>query len=81
MAAHVEREGVGAVRDQRQDALVCESTFLGIDADLAEKSGHMTAPQAATLAAEAGARLLVLTHFSQRYPDSGVYLDEARLTC
>ena len=60
------------------DALVCESTFLGIDADLAEKSGHMTAPQAATLAAEAGARLLVLTHFSQRYPDSGVYLDEAR---
>lgn len=60
------------------DALVCESTFLDADADLAEKSGHMTAPQAATLAAEAGARLLVLTHFSQRYPDSGVYLDEAR---
>lgn len=60
------------------DALVCESTFLASDADLAEKSGHMTAPQAAELARDAGARLLVLTHFSQRYPDAEVYLDEAR---
>lgn len=59
------------------DALVCESTFLDEDAAVAAKSGHMTARQAGRLAAEAGARLLVLTHFSQRHPDAAVYLEEA----
>jgi ribonuclease Z len=59
------------------DLLVCESTFLDADQDLATRYGHMTARQAATLAREAGARLLVLTHFSQRYPDSRAFLDEA----
>jgi len=59
------------------DLLVCESTFLECDADLAASYGHLTAAQAARLAVEAGARQLVLTHFSQRYPDDTVFAAEA----
>ncbi|MDP9416916.1 MAG: MBL fold metallo-hydrolase, partial [Actinomycetota bacterium] len=51
------------------DLLVCEATFLDRDRDLAGRYGHLTARQAAQLALEAGARRLVLTHFSQRYGD------------
>jgi ribonuclease Z len=53
------------------DMLVCESTFADADAGLARDYGHLTAGQAGRIAAEAGARLLVLTHFSQRYESSG----------
>ncbi len=49
------------------DLLVIESTFLDADIDLAEKYRHLTAGQAGRLATEAGARRVVLTHFSQRY--------------
>jgi ribonuclease Z len=49
------------------DMLVCESTFADGDAVLAREYGHLTAGQAGRIAAESGARLLVLTHFSQRY--------------
>jgi ribonuclease Z len=59
------------------DLVVCESTFLERDADLAAAYGHMTAAQAARVAAEAGARRLVLTHFSQRYPDDAEFAAEA----
>ncbi|HEY5989434.1 MAG TPA: ribonuclease Z, partial [Streptosporangiaceae bacterium] len=51
------------------DMVVCESTFADSDAALADEYGHLTASQAGRIAAESGARLLVLTHFSQRYPD------------
>jgi ribonuclease Z len=50
------------------DLLVVESTFQDAETALAEAYGHLTARQAARLAADAGARELVLTHFSQRYP-------------
>ncbi|MCF2530609.1 ribonuclease Z [Yinghuangia soli] len=60
------------------DMLVCESTFLDADADLARAHGHMTAGEAAATAREAGARLLVLTHFSQRYTDPTAFLADAR---
>ncbi|GAC1599782.1 MAG: ribonuclease Z [Acidimicrobiales bacterium] len=59
------------------DLLVCESTFLSAEADLAEAYGHLTAAQAAHLAAAAGARRLVLTHYSQRHPDEQVFRAEA----
>jgi ribonuclease Z len=59
------------------DLLVIESTFLEEDAALARAYGHLTARQAATVAAECGVRTLVLTHFSQRYPDPERYRDEA----
>jgi ribonuclease Z len=49
------------------DLLVCESTFADPEAALAREYGHLTAGQAGRIAAEAGARRLVLTHFSQRY--------------
>jgi ribonuclease Z len=58
---------------ERADLLVIESTFLAEDAALAAEVGHLTAGQAARVAAESGVRRLVLTHFSQRYgaPGSG----------
>jgi ribonuclease Z len=49
------------------DMVVCESTFADTEAALAHQYGHLTAAHAGRIAAEAGARLLVLTHFSQRY--------------
>ncbi|MFG3257941.1 ribonuclease Z [Streptomyces sp. NPDC048172] len=60
------------------DLLVIESTFLHEDAALASESGHLTARQAGAVAAEAGVRHLVLTHFSQRYSDAGAFAREAR---
>ncbi|HEV7861053.1 MAG TPA: ribonuclease Z [Acidimicrobiia bacterium] len=59
------------------DLVVCESTFLERDADLAAAYGHLTAAQAARVAREAGARQLVLTHFSQRYSDDAEFAAEA----
>lgn len=60
------------------DMLVIEATFLAQDEDLAVQYGHLTARQAAQVAAECGVRTLVLTHFSQRYQDAaGRYIDEA----
>ncbi|MCM2578945.1 ribonuclease Z [Streptomyces meridianus] len=60
------------------DMLVIESTFLDGDIRLAEEHGHLTAGQAASVAKRAGVRHLVLTHFSQRYPDPSVFEDQAR---
>jgi ribonuclease Z len=60
------------------DLVVCESTFTHDEAHLADAYGHLTARQAATIAREAGARRLVLAHYSQRHPDESVFLEEAR---
>ena len=59
------------------DLLVCESTYLTEHEGLAAEYRHMTAAQAGRLAATAGARRLVLTHFSARYPDNEVFRAEA----
>jgi ribonuclease Z len=61
------------------DLLVCEATFLSSEAELAEEYGHLTASQAGQIARDAGARRLVLTHFSQRYTDEQGHLDEAQV--
>ena len=53
------------------DMVVCESTFADTEAALAREYGHLTASQAGRIAAESKARLLVLTHFSQRYEHDG----------
>ena len=60
------------------DLLIIESTFLDADAELAAAHGHLTAGQAARVAAECGVRSLVLTHFSQRYRDPAAFEREAR---
>ncbi|MEV0727822.1 ribonuclease Z [Polymorphospora sp. NPDC050346] len=63
---------------EEADLLVIESTFLSVDAALAAEVGHLTAAQAGRVAAESGVRRLVLTHFSQRYPDPERFAAEAR---
>ncbi len=60
------------------DLLICESTYLNCDADRAHDNGHLTAAEAARIAAAAGARKLVLTHFSQRYHSVEPFVTEAR---
>lgn len=59
------------------DLLVIEATFVTEDADLASRYGHLTAAQAAQVAVECNVRRLVLTHFSQRYPDTARHTAEA----
>jgi ribonuclease Z len=59
------------------DLLLCESTFLSTEEHLAERYGHLTARQAGRLAAEAAARMLVLTHFSPRYDGEDLFAEEA----
>lgn len=60
------------------DLLLIEATFRESERDLAEVAGHLTAAQAARIAHQAGARKVVLTHFSQRYDDVTGHLEEAR---
>jgi ribonuclease Z len=59
------------------DTLVIESTYLEEEAELAEQFSHLTARQAAGLAAKANVKQLYLTHFSRRYREKDV-LAEAR---
>lgn len=60
------------------DLLLHESTYLEGDGNDAVKRGHSTARQAAMVARAADAKKLILTHFSSRYRDESVYLNEAR---
>ncbi len=60
------------------DLLYHESTFLEQHADLAETTRHSTAAQAAQIASLAGAKKLILGHFSSRYKDVNLFLEEAK---
>lgn len=60
------------------DTLVAESTFLNLHTNEAFNHGHLTAAQAATIAKQAQAKRLILTHFSQRYADQGDFVGEAK---
>ena len=59
------------------DLMVCESTYLHDEHELAKKYKHMTARQAAEYATEAGAKRLLLTHFSARYSNNQMFAEEA----
>jgi ribonuclease Z len=63
---------------QDADWLIHEATFTEDLLEEADHYGHSTARQAACTAQEAGARHLLLTHFSSRYPDATPLLEEAR---
>lgn len=60
------------------DLLIHEATYTEELAAEAREYGHSTAAQAARTARDAGARKLLITHFSTRYPDAAVLLEEAR---
>jgi ribonuclease Z len=59
------------------DLVIAESTYLRSEQKEATERGHMTATDAALVAQEAGARRLVLSHFSQRYARTQAFIDEA----
>jgi ribonuclease BN (tRNA processing enzyme) len=61
------------------DVLVIEATFLDRDAAIARDYGHLTACEAAALAAMCDVKQLVLTHISGRYTDEDL-LAEAKKT-
>jgi ribonuclease Z len=58
--------------------LLCESTYLETEKELARSHSHLTAKEAAEIAREANAKELILTHFSARYLDLKPFEDEAR---
>lgn len=63
---------------QGVDLLYHEATFAQPDITKAGKTGHSTAQQAATIAHKANVKKLMLGHFSARYRDNRILLDEAK---
>ncbi|MFN3309162.1 MAG: ribonuclease Z [Anaerolineales bacterium] len=61
---------------QGADALIIEATYLESEAEIAGQFAHLTAAQAAQLAAEVNVGQLILTHISRRYRERDV-LQEA----
>jgi ribonuclease Z len=55
-----------------------EATFLESEAQLARKTKHSTAKEAARIARDAGVEALILGHFSTRYKDISRFAEEAR---
>ncbi|MGB0261063.1 MAG: MBL fold metallo-hydrolase, partial [Flavobacteriaceae bacterium] len=60
------------------DVMYHESTFLDDREELAQKTFHSTAKQAAMVAAQARVGQLLLGHFSSRYNSLEPFLDEAK---
>ena len=61
------------------DVLYHESTFAESEKDLAEKTVHSTASQAAKIAKLATVEKLVIGHFSSRYRELDRLLEEAKI--
>ncbi|MXP05885.1 MULTISPECIES: ribonuclease Z [unclassified Apibacter] len=59
------------------DVLYHEATFLDELRELASKTGHTTAYQAAEIAKMANVKVLILGHFSNRYTDISILKEEA----
>lgn len=61
------------------DVLYHEATFTERELTRAEATFHSTAKQAAEIALEANAKLLIIGHFSNRYKDLNLLLQEAKM--
>ncbi|MEP2279262.1 ribonuclease Z [Maribacter sp.] len=66
-----------AAKIKNVDVLYHESTFLESEAELATKTKHATAIQAAKVAKEASVKTLVLGHYSTRYKSIELFKEEA----
>ena len=64
-----------------QDAnlLYHEATFLSDKEDLAKKTRHSTAKQAALIAKNANVKKLIIGHYSSRYKDISLFKKEAEV--
>lgn len=60
------------------DLLYHEATFAQSEKALAKDTGHSTAAQAAQIAKLANVKKLMIGHFSARYSDNSILLNEAR---
>ena len=60
------------------DLLYHEATFLDSHANLAKKTKHSTAKQAAKIAKLSKVKRLILGHFSSRYKDKSQFITEAK---
>lgn len=60
------------------DLMYHEATYAAAEQRSARDRGHSTTLDAAKAALKAGARRLVIGHYSSRYKDEGVLVDEAR---
>ncbi|MCH5239062.1 MAG: ribonuclease Z [Muribaculaceae bacterium] len=60
------------------DLLFHETTYLDDRLADAIERGHSTATQAATVARDAGAKMLLTGHYSSRYTDDSLFLKEAQ---
>tara|TARA_R110002072_G_scaffold48716_3_gene133119 strand:+ start:1394 stop:2299 length:906 start_codon:yes stop_codon:yes gene_type:complete len=63
---------------EKVSLLYHEATFLEEHKHLCEKTKHSTAKEAAMIAKAAEAKRLVLGHFSTRYTDLNLFLEEAK---
>jgi ribonuclease Z len=59
------------------DVLYHESTFLQSEVNLAKKTLHSTAKEAATIALKSNAKQLILGHYSTRYENIDLFREEA----
>lgn len=62
------------------DTLFHEATYLTDNLPMAAPRGHSTAAQAGEIATMAGAKRLILGHYSQRYDDDALFAAEAATT-
>ena len=62
---------------QGVDVLYHEATFLDDNLELAKKTNHSTAKQAAQIAKDANVSRLILGHYSSRYKDLTLFQSEA----
>ena len=63
---------------ENADLLISEASFITEHLEKAEGYKHLTAKDAALIANSAGAKKLILTHFSQRYKETKDIEEEAK---